>query len=505
LKSILVIIILCICSGVTIAQNGAHYLNINSRPMHQTDISVRDIRPDNTSALPWKQEFKLADSWQILPLADLENGLDPSNENIGVLNNSIGAGIVFKHSKLYAQANYLFGYNTGPDYIRTVADNSEIIPGIGYANPLGNNFAAHMIFGKVRYNPNHFFTFELGRDKHFLGYGYRSLMLSDNASPYPYFKIDTKVWKIRYSNIFSWLQDISDANGDPSKYKNKFTTSHYLDWNVTKSWSIGIFESIIWQGKDTLLNRGFDINYLNPVIFYRPVEFSQGSADNAILGLNTRIKITDNHHIYSQIVIDEFLLSEIRADIRNFIAPSDTAQFGWWANKYAFQLGYKYFNAFNVDGLDLQSELNLVRPFTYSHGSSIQNYAHFNQALAHPRGANFYEWILFVRYQKDNWRLSNQFIWSNYGTDSDSISYGGNLYERYQNRVGTYFHSIGQGLHNVLLYNDIKLSYLINKATNLEASIGYRIRYNSNKQTTEQSNLLYIGLKTQLWNRYTDY
>ena len=56
---------------------------------------------------------------------------------------------------------------------------------------------------------------------------------------------------------------------------------HLLSFNVTDWLNFSVFESIVWQGKDTLNNRGFDINYINPFVFYRPVEYNIGSADNA--------------------------------------------------------------------------------------------------------------------------------------------------------------------------------------------------------------------------------
>ena len=50
----------------------------------------------------------------------------------------------------------------------------------------------------------------------------------------------------------------------------------------------------------------------------------------------------------------------------------------------ALQLGAKYVDAFGINNLDLQLEMNRVRPFTHSHNDSISNYTHYNQPLAHP-------------------------------------------------------------------------------------------------------------------------
>ena len=66
---------------------------------------------------------------------------------------------------------------------------------------------------------------------------------------------------------------------------------------------------------------------------------------------------------------------------------------GYWGNKFAFQLGAKYYDAFKVKGLMLQGEFNWVRPYTYSHGEVELNAGHYNQAITHLWGGNFYEVI----------------------------------------------------------------------------------------------------------------
>ncbi len=483
-------------------------INTALKPLNRSQLKTYGNIMENAAFEDlWDQDFELKSNLSLYPLLELQGGYELGNhQNKAVLNSSIGAGFDYDHDKWHINLNYMFGYWQTNRHMQIYTDSNEIIPSMGYAIPLGDNYASHSVLGSVSFTPNQFFTFELGKNKHFIGHGHRSLILSDNANSHPYFKIDTKFWRVRYTNIYSWMQDITTANGDPSKYINKFSTAHYLDWKVTKSWSIGIYESIIWQAKDTLLNRQFDINYLNPIIFYRPVEFAQGSADNAIMGLNTLVKINKNHHIYAQFVIDEFLLDAIQADIKHFFNPEDTTiEHGWWANKYAFQIGYKYFDVAQIEGLDFQTEINLVRPFMFSHGSTLQNYAHFNQSMTHPRGANFYEWVNFIRYQKGNWRFSNQFIWSIYGTDYDEVSYGGDLYESYRNREGTYGHKIGQGLKNALVFNDLSASYIINSKINLQGKIGYMMRHNYNRLFQDNANYFYLGLSTQLWSRNYDY
>src|SRR5690606_25694881 len=120
---------------------------------------------------------------------------------------------------------------------------------------------------------------------------------------------------------------------------------------------IGLFESVVFGRKNH-----FEFSYLNPVIFYRSIEQQNGSPDNAMVGLDAKANVAKKLQFYGQLLLDEFKLSEIKAGN------------GWWANKWGYQLGAKYIDAFGVNNLDLQVEHNRVRPFTYSHRDSVSTY-----------------------------------------------------------------------------------------------------------------------------------
>lgn len=126
---------------------------------------------------------------------------------------------------------------------------------------------------------------------------------------------------------------------------------------------------------------------LEPYTILRPTEYSLGSSDNAFVGFNFKIKLFKKQQLYGQILLDEFLLKEV------------VANYGWWANKQAFQIGFKNFDMFKITHFNFQTEFNYVRPYTYAHGSVQQNYGHMNQPLAHPLGANFWESISFLNYR----------------------------------------------------------------------------------------------------------
>ena len=73
------------------------------------------------------------------------------------------------------------------------------------------------------------------------------------------------------------------------------------------------------------------------------------------------------------------------------------------------------YDVLKLENLTIQSEFNLVRPYTYAHHNPVQNYAHYNQPLAHPLGANFSEKLLIVNYRKNRWTARLQLMMVKYG------------------------------------------------------------------------------------------
>ena len=167
---------------------------------------------------------------------------------------------------------------------------------------------------------------ELGHGRHFLGNGMRSLFLSDFSTDYFYLKLNTRVWKFHYQNIFGELTR-PDRSSDPGDrlLPKKYFAAHYLSLNILPTLHVGLFETVVFARENQ-----FELQYLNPVILYRTVEGAIGSPDNVLLGLDVKWNLFKKASIYTQFVLDEFKISEI------------TAGTGWWANKYGLQLGIKY-------------------------------------------------------------------------------------------------------------------------------------------------------------------
>lgn len=425
-----------------------------------------------------------------LPYAVSEDGRKP------YVDGYLSAGLALHASfakKVYFRVNYLYsdaGYTSLLQ--RSIADR-EVIPGLGRSVPLGDDlFVNHYTDGYLSYSPNSIFNFQLGMGRHFFGDGYRSLLLSDYAFSYPYFRMTTSFWKIKYVNLYAMQFDPRNAAHPFVNAATKFSSTHFLSMNIGKRWNIGLFESVIWRGKDSSYHRNFDVNYLNPVIFFRPVEYSVGSPDNVLIGLNASYKLFRHQLIYGQLLIDEFLLDELRA------------RSGWWANKYAFQLGMK---SFVGQHLTLQAEYNFARPYTYTHSSVLQNYAHFNRPLAHPLGANFKEVVVLARYRIGNLIPSARLILASYGVGNDTLNVGQNIFISSNSREKDYDNFTTQGLNQHTLFADIGADYLLNSQTGLMLTAGLRLQTYSSKTAPwffEEAAFVYLGIRTPIMNSYQE-
>jgi hypothetical protein len=380
------------------------------------------------------------------------------------------------------------------DYIDNTIRKGWVVPGQGGVKPYGvKGFDYAWASGYISYTPSKYFNIQFGHGKNFIGDGYRSLLLSDNTFNYPFLKITTNVWRLKYVNLYAEFQDLKSQHTYELGFRKKYGTFHYLSYAVTKRLNIGIFESVIWQAQDSSGFRGFDINYLNPVIFYRPVEFSLGSPDNALLGLNISYKLGKNYVLYAQLMLDEFKIKEVMSGN------------GWWGNKQAVQLGVKAFDLLNVKNLYVQTEYNYVRPYMYSHSASLQNYGHYNQSLAHPTGANFWESVSIIKYNYKRLFAEFKLNYILYGADSAAINYGKDIFQSYNNHPKEYDNFVGQGIKTTVIYNDLRLSYLINPRTNLNISLGISNRMESSSLADLNTSYIYFGIRTSLHNFYYDF
>lgn len=342
---------------------------------------------------------------------------------------------------------------TFPGYVTEQVNTLNAVPNEGFFKRTGNDGLDFLTArGYITFDIiDEVIDLQFGYDKNFIGNGFRSMILSDFSSNYLYVRMNTRVWKLHYQNVFAQLTaEKRDADGF---FPQKYYAHHHLSMNIGKKLNIGLFESIIFnRGDSTATNDSgdFDLRYLNPIIFYRSVEQQAGSPDNAILGMDFKWNFLNRFSLYGQLVIDEFVLSRIR--------DWD----GWRGNKQSGQIGIKYIDVAGISNLDLQAEVNIARPYIYSHNFLFGEFSNYNQQLVHPLGANFYELVGVLRYQPTKrLNMTGIMIYADYGTDSDGRNYGQNIFldnSTFEREIGN---NIGQGVATRLLFLDFTASWQI--------------------------------------------
>lgn len=379
-----------------------------------------------------------------------------------------------------------------PGYVRQWVTDRRAVPGQGlYKTFKGLGYDYFDARGYITFNVTKYIDVAFGYDKNFIGNGHRSLFLSDFGNNNLFLKLNTRIWKLNYQNLFMELHSATPPSATQLIPK-KYAAMHHLDINVTKWLNIGLFEGVTFGRKDR-----FDFGYLNPIIFYRSVEQQNGSFDNSIIGLDFKANLPKRIQLYGQLMLDEFLLSEVKANN------------GWWANKWGIQLGAKYIDAFNISNLDLQVEHNRVRPFAYSHYDSVANYTHYNQPLAHPLMANFSEFIGIARYQPaPKWLAVAKLIYYQQGRDSSSRSFGSNIFlpNGPPYRVGDYGYDIGSGWKTDVFMAAFLLSYELRENLFVELNaVARKQKTTTAPITSMNSTIINFGIRWNMHRRDFDF
>jgi hypothetical protein len=376
-----------------------------------------------------------------------------------------------------------------PYFVQQWERKFTAVPGAGFYKPFKTNgydyFDAR---GSIHVNATKYINIQFGYDRNFIGDGYRSLFLSDFAASNLFLKLNTHIWKLNYQNLFMELSSGSSP-GDKLLPK-KYASMHHLSLQATRWLNIGLFESVIFGRANH-----YEFSYLNPIIFLRSAEQQNGSPDNANVGFNFKANIAHTLQLYGQLMLDEFKLNEVKSGR------------GWWGNKQGIQAGLKYIDAFKIKNLDLQGEINIVRPFTYSHFDSVANYSHYNQPLAHPLGANFTEVIGILRYQPaPRWHVQAKLIAFRQGLDTAASDFGSNIFILSRNRASEYGYTTGNGVRSTVANASLWVGYELLENLFVDVSLLHRRQsVPAFAQLSQKSTLLTIGLRLNMYRREYDY
>ena len=296
--------------------------------------------------------------------------------------------------------------------------------------------------------------------------------------------MSTKVGNFEYTNLFCEGIENYDVNSGDDILPKRYAAYHHLSYNARPWLNLGFFEGVIFAR-----TYGYELKYLNPIIFYRAVEQGLGSPDNSTIGVDGKINALKCLQFYGQIFLDDI-------QIKQFVNRT-----GWWGNKFAVQAGMKYIDAFTVKNLDLQAEINFVKPYAYTHDDTLSSYTNYNLPLAHVLGANFKEAIGIIKYQPlHNLYITAKGIYYIKGFDlADSINAGGAIKKisTEQTIIQSYGNFIGQGYELKTLLGSLNIAYEIRH--NLFVDIEAVYRRVTDVQTATTTSIKY-GLLKFRWN-----
>ncbi|GAB4204228.1 MAG: hypothetical protein Fur0023_11820 [Bacteroidia bacterium] len=428
---------------------------------------------------------------QILPVVHSIQGYDGKFTS----ENGLGTQMYLNINNDFTLYGHVTAYSSKfPFFIDTTVQQKQFIQNIGFPLVANKSQYTYLYWNAYASYSKSYFNFQLGNGKMFVGNGYRSLLLSDISSPYPYLKLQTNLRKVQY-NVFYLLLNHYIPGTPLNSIQKKYATMHTLSVNVNKKLNFMLFENVVWQGTDTNRYRGFDPAYLSPVIFLRPQEYQQGSSDNVMMGINASYIVTKKMQLYGQLALDEFYLKEIRAGK------------GWWANKQAWQIGLYVLNFLGIKNMNCRIEYNEAKPYTYSHGSPAQNYAHGGMPLAHPFGANFREFVTTLNYSIQRWSIRLHNVYAEIGKDSLSpkSNVGQNIFLSYTTRSKEYNNYTLQGVRTYFNHFQTDISYLIVPVMNMRLQI--TLAYRKQREVTFNLDNVWIaaGLSCNVFNFYRDY
>jgi len=376
-----------------------------------------------------------------------------------------------------------------PLYVQQYVTKYSAVPGMGYYKSFGTDgYDYYGARGGIMFKAGKSIDFQFAYDKVFIGDGFRSLILSDFSSPFLFLKVNARFWKFNYYNLFTQLTS-TYKRGPDQLLPHKYMAMHYLDFKANKWLNVGFFEQVMF-GREN----GFDLNYLNPVILYNAVQQQLGSPDKLTVGFNIKANAFRNTQFYSQLIINEFVANEILHYSR-----------GSYQNKDALQLGAKTIDVFGIKNLDVQAEMNLIRPFVYTHYDSVGSFTNYNQPLAHPAGANLREFVALIKYQPiPKLQLEAKAIYYEQGLDSAGKNFGGNIFRFYTDRQGDYGYHIGSGLLTKTLLASFTASYELIPNLFIDANATIR-RYKQQNAPDFNSNIYMVGFRMNIQRRTFDF
>jgi hypothetical protein len=248
---------------------------------------------------------------------------------------------------------------------------------------------------ELAYN-NDWFTGKIAREAVAIGGGYQNdniLLSSDGVPTYDFLSIGAHIGAVRYQAIVgSLVQDTVNYTEPP--YPVKYLAVHDLTFGIGKDAELGFTDIMVFTER-------FELGYLNPFSFLGTVKhgLDDQDHDNGLLGTHARWEIAPGFELRGEGILDDLVANKIGT--------------GYWSNKWAWQFGGMWADAFGIPNLDWEAEWMYIKPYLYSHWDTIGSYSTSGTPLGGQIGPNSISYWTQLRWAPDaKWivALDGQFI-----------------------------------------------------------------------------------------------
>jgi hypothetical protein len=218
----------------------------------------------------------------------------------------------------------------------------------------------------------------IGREQVLWGMGFGDrLILSNNTLPFDYGKIDLQYKSLHYSFLSGSLTG-TDTLGN--QLSSKYIAAHRLEFDLFPKVRMGLSEMILYS------NRPVNFAYLNPLIFLASADRTAdpSNSNNALIGIDFEVLPIKDVRVIGTLLIDDLNFETLKyagEDVRG----ND--------NKFGWQGGIQWTDAFAVPNLSLTTEYTRINPFVYSHRSIANSYSHLDLPLGPLLQPNSDEWL----------------------------------------------------------------------------------------------------------------
>ena len=344
-------------------------------------------------------------------ILNLDIGYALSAENDGGLKNTLSTKDVKFYGSVFKSVGFYFNFDDNKQWGSNINYYRLNTPAKGVINSGGNfNLPSYSLDLLPLANPKlqelsydeidaqftwqvGAFAFSLEKMNNVWGYGENGNIIFSNKAPsYPQIKMRVRIAEgvdfiyfhgVLNSNVTDSVKSYNvDYNGFSSLRDvdhTKFIAAHQIEIKVSKGIDFSLGESIVYS------DRGPELMYLIPVMFFKAGEHYNGDKDNCQIFGSLDLNVIKNTNLFFSFFIDEL-------NTDKFFDSNDSRR------QIAFSMGGHTYDLF-INNLEFSAEYTRTNPGVYSHKYPSATYTNNGYVLGSWIGQNADDAYLALTYR----------------------------------------------------------------------------------------------------------